>query len=229
MLKVRVIITLTFNDGVLFRTKKFVPDYRYTTSYLSVDSVDEVFLIDITKNGPSAASLRAMERYSDNCFAPVTMGGWIRSVDDVKKLFDIGADKVVIGRAARENPSLLLDIAHKWGSQAAVFGLDVRAGNVGAASDAFMAQNSGAGEILLTDVERDGSLMGYNIPLLRRVSSAVSVPVVISGGCGGWRHMKEAFDNGADGCTTSVIHHFAETSLSAFKKALSNEGVPVRP
>ena len=229
MLKVRVIITLTFNDGVLFRTKKFVPDYRYTQNYLSVDSVDEVFLVDITKTGPSAASLKAMERYSDNCFAPVTMGGWVRSVDDVKKLFDIGADKVVIGRAGRENPGLLMKIAQKWGNQAVVLGLDVHGDDNQAVFMAEKAHLAGAGEILLTDVERDGSLLGYNLDLLRRVACTSTVPVVISGGCGGWRHMKEAFDNGADGCTTSVIHHFAETSLSAFKKALSSEGVPVRP
>jgi cyclase len=239
LLKRRVIIALCFDDGLLMRTKRFVADYRYTQAYLSVDAVDEAFLIDITRSGPSEASRVAMASYAERCFAPVTMGGWVRSVEDAKELFAIGADKVVISGGIMENPGLIGDLARRYGSQAVVAGIDHRLGmvEVGKTGEkhgftvlewAKKVETLGTGEIYLQDVDRDGSLLGYNTDILREIASAVSCPVVIGAGCGGWRHMAEAFRAGADGCATSVIHHFTESSLGGFKRELARAGVPVR-
>jgi imidazole glycerol-phosphate synthase subunit HisF len=234
-----VIIALCFDSGLLMRTKRFRADYRYTQSYLAVDAVDEVFLIDITRGGPSEASRLAMASYAERCFAPVTMGGWVRSVGDARELFAIGADKVVISAGIMENPGLIGDLARKYGSQAVVAGLDCRQGMVetgktGEKHDftalewAEKVETLGAGEIYLQDIERDGSLQGYNTEILREIAAAVSCPVVIGAGCGGWRHMADGFRSGAAGCVTSVIHHFTESSLGGFKAELSRHGLPVR-
>lgn len=231
MLKCRVIISLCFDDGVLMRTKRFVADYRYTQAYLAVDAVDEVFLVDITRSGPSEASRAAMAGYAERCFAPVTMGGWVGSVAGVREMFALGADKVVIGRAAGENPVLLTDIAEKYGSQAAVAACDVENGLVmgrAPAEWACEAEKAGAGEVFFQSIDRDGSLSGYDLRTLGEIVEKVQIPVVVGGGCGGWRHMVDAFRTGATGCATSVIHHFTESALSGFKREIAKAGIPVR-
>lgn len=231
MLKKRVIACLLLNDGVLFRTKKFVPDYRYTANFVGTEAVDEVFIIDVTKEGPSPKFHEAAGAYADKCYVPITMGGWVQSLDDCKRLFGIGADKIVVGRAAAI-PGLVREIALKFGSQAVVYGLQSEPGgweNEKIAAVANMVAGFGAGEIFLQSVERDGSLEGYDIPLLKSVAAAVDCPVVIGGGCGNWGHMKEAFDAGADGCMTSNIFHLAEGWMAGAKKHLSGQGVGIRP
>lgn len=220
------------------RTKRFVPDYPYTQSYLAVDAVDEVVLVDITRSGPSEASRLAMEAYAAKCFAPVCMGGHIGSWDDAHDYLDLGADKVLIGSQALENPSIIGELASKMGSQSVVVAVDFRglycedkAGQLSVYEPvqwAKIAEDSGAGELFVQDISRDGSLLGYNLPVLSEIAGSVNIPVIIGGGCGGWRHMKDAFEAGADGCVTSVIHHFTETSLSGFKKALVDAGQEVR-
>ena len=229
MLKRRLIISLCFDRGVLTRTKRFVPDYPYTQSYLSVDSVDEVVLLDVTRSGSSSDSRVAMRAYAERCFAPVTMGGWIRSWDDAHAYLDLGADKVVVGSYALENPSIICELASKMGSQSVVVAVDFPYRTSEPVEWAKTAENEGAGELFVQDQSRDGSLMGYNLPVLREIAKSVNIPVVIGGGCGGWRHMKEGFEAGADGCVTSVIHHFTQTSLAGFKKALLAEGQEIRP
>lgn len=235
MLKARVIISLCFDDGVLMRTKRFVADYRYTQAHLAVDAVDEVILVDITRAGPSAASRAAMAGYAERCFAPVTMGGWVRSVDDIRRLFDIGADKIAVGRAAHENPALLTEISEKYGSQAAVAAVDVDNGRVrGLLNEvaprrwASECEKYGAGEIFFQSVDRDGSLSGYDLAVLREIVSAVTIPVIVGGGCGGFSHMIDGFRAGASGCVTSNIFHFTETSLCGFKTAIAAAGIPLR-
>lgn len=229
MLKRRVCIALLFNDGVLFRTKKFQPDYRYTTAFLGVDAVDEVFLIDITRSGPSKASHEAMKAYADRCFSPVTMGGHIKSLDDVKRFFDMGADKVVLRTGFYESPWLAGDIAKKFGAQAVVIGLDDEGGEVYTGGEDYVdiieaarwVENEGAGEIFLQSVDRDGSLSGYDLETLRSVVSSVKIPVVVGTSCGNYSHMKAAFDAGASGCATANIHHFTENAIRGFKRQLA--------
>jgi cyclase len=234
LLKRRILIALLFNDGVLFRTKKFQPDYRYTTSFVGSDLVDEIIMVDITGSGPSEESHKTMARIAEQSFVPVTMGGHIKSLDDVKRFMDMGADKVVVGLFAQLYLPFITEVAEKYGSQAITAGIDVRSGVVDhsyhcpgwangpePAFAAMQAEAAGAGEIFLQSVERDGSLSGYDIPTLKAVVAAVKIPVVIGTGCGGWKHMAEAFDAGASGASTSVIHHFTNTAMRGFKSSLA--------
>lgn len=227
MLKPRLIWQLMFDDGVLVRTKRFVADYVYTQAFVGFEGADEVLLLDVTRRGRSDASFRAMADYADKCFVPVAMGGNIGCLDDVKRFFDIGADKIVLGRAAAP---LTEPAAAKWGCQAAVVGLDARCwpGRDLAELAHEMNAEQGAGEILLQSVERDGSLRGYDLALLERVLAGVKCPVVIGGGYGGWRHAAEAIKLGAGGCALSNIFHLTEAHMAMAKQNLANEGVPVR-
>ncbi len=226
MLKPRLIWQLMFDDGVLVRTKRFVPDYVYTQAFVGFEAADEVVLIDITRSGPSEASRVVMQGYAERCFTPVTMGGNIRSLDDVKRFFDIGADKVVVGRSAL---TLCDGVAAKWGCQAITAGVDARTyPYTGLMQIAKTLNDRGAGEILLQSVERDGSLRGYDIRLLEEVLSVVSCPVIIGGGYGGWRHARQAIELGAGGCAMSNIFHLTEAHMNLTKHNLATEGVPVR-
>jgi cyclase len=237
VLKRRILIALLFNEGVLFRTKKFQPDYRYTTSFVGSDLVDEIIMVDITRSGPSEESHKTMARIAEQSFVPVTMGGHIKSLDDVKRFFDMGCDKVVVGRECVVRGHLLLPaIAEKWGSQAVVAACDHQAGVVDVGSggpvklmDApgycHWLEANGAGEIFLQDKDRDGSLSGYDIPTLKRVLAAVKIPVVVGTSCGNAQHMKEAFTcnwpDGAGGCATANIFHFTSTAMRGFKSSLA--------
>lgn len=231
MLKRRVAIALLFNDGVLFRTKKFVPDYRYCQSFLGVSAVDEVFLIDITRAGPSEASRKAMAAYAEGCFSPCTMGGHIRGVDDVKRFMDLGADKVVLGEIVLDQPRFLGVLREKYGSQVATVALDLIDGKAGSARTgktsplspvgyAVAAEKAGAGEIFLQDRDLDGSLGGYNVAVCREIADAVRLPVVVGTSCGNAAHMRAAFDAHACGAATANIHHFTDAAIRGFKAQL---------
>ena len=229
MLKLRLIGCLLLDGGVLSRTKRFVPDYRYTVEFVGAEHADEMMIVDVTKEGPSPEFAKAARAYADKCFVPVAMGGWVRTLDDCKRLFDLGADKIVVGRAA---DYLCWPIAEKYGSQACVAGVDAagfpsEAGRLDKLAGCF--QKTGAGEIFLQSVERDGSLGGYDIPLLKAVVEAVDCPVLIGGGVGNWRHLEDAFLAGAAGCVTSNIFHLTDGWMAAAKKALIQRGMPVRP
>lgn len=239
MLKRRVMIGLAFDDGVLTRTKGFRADYRYTQQFLAVEAIDEAVLVDVSRSGGSVASRSAIAAFADRCFAPVTVGGSIADMAGVAGAFRLGADKVVLGRAALETPELVTRIAEKWGSQAVVVACDVAAGRVVSAADgrewpwsavewAVEAERRGAGEIFVQSRERDGSLSGFPVAELREIAAAVTVPVIVGTGCGGWRHMQEAFAAGADGCVTANVHHWPENALRGFKERLAETGVPVR-
>ena len=237
MLKRRVILSLTFLDGVLYRTKKFKPDLRYTSNFVD-GGADEIFAIDVGTDRP--AFWKAVEKIADQCFCPLAVGGYIKSVADVREALLRGADKVVVNSAAIDKRSILSDIAEKFGSQCAVAGVDVKNGMAwkshgtietayDAAGWARKAVVSGAGEIFLQNIDLDGSLNGYDIAALRAVLKVVSVPVVIGSGCGSWAHMDEAFKAGASGCATSNIYHFTAESLGKARTYLSGKGVDVRP
>jgi cyclase len=219
------------------RTKKFTSDYFYTQNFLGNSSIDEAILVDITRSGPSKASHDAMKKYADQCFVPTTMGGWIKSLDDVKRFFDMGADKVVLGYIAMLDPGFVGMVAAKWGAQAAVVAVDADGGVTTAARTsersffsperyAMEKESDGAGEIFLQSKERDGSLSGYDLETLKSVVSSVKIPVIVGTSCGNAGHMKAAFDAGASGCATGCIHHFTENAIRGFKRQL---GEYVRP
>ncbi len=247
MLRKRLIAVLTFNDGVLFRTKLFRPDYRYTLNLVDTWSVDEIVMLDVTRPGAGerANFYAAVEKLAARCFVPLSVGGGIRSVEEVQQLVNIGADKVVVNTGALENPQLITDIATRYGAQCVIASIDVAKSETGAREVvgrlatwrtgrepvewAREAQRRGAGEILLTPVERDGWLQGYDLELCRRVVDAVELPVLILGGAGNWAHLADGIKiGGASGVCTQNIYHFTENSIQSAKRFLADAGIDVR-
>lgn len=243
VLKKRVIISLLLNDGELYRTKQFVPDYAYTQNFVTVDSIDELFIIDITRGGRSKKFTRYVKAIVDNCFVPITVGGHFRTIEDIQwALGEFGADCILMGTTAMDKPFLISEIAEKFGSQLLTVACDYRMEDgpevyteqgskrqfFSAKTWAKAAEYWGAGQIFLQSIDQDGSLEGYDLGTLKEVTEAVNIPVVVGGGCGRWSHMQEAFEVGADGCATSNIYHFPESTMSSWKQKLHEAGVPVR-
>jgi len=232
-------MVLTLNNGVLTRTKLFNPDYIYTRSQVDSWLVDEMVMLDVTRGGDREAFLKGAGEIIDECFVPMTLGGGIRSIDDVMGFFDSGADKISVNTGAIERPELITEIANKWGKQAVVLSIDAKGGRVW--SDCGREQTDltpvewakegverGAGEILITSMERDGSLQGYDLDLIGSIADAVSVPVMALGGAGSWRHFVDGINAGADAVCTQVIHHFTKSSMAAAKQFMSDKGIKVR-
>ena len=247
MLRRRVITVLTFNDGVLFRTKLFQPDYRYTLNFVDAWSVDEIVVLDVTRPGQGERrNFEAVIRdFASRCFVPLAAGGGIRTLEDVRRFMRIGADKVVVNTGALERPQFITEIAEAYGSQCVVLSIDAKRhddgryevfGRCGAWATgrepvewAREGERLGAGEILVTAIDRDGWLQGYDLDLCRAVSDSVSVPVLVLGGCGNWQHMAEALTVGAaSAACTQNIYHFTEASIRAAKKYLEAKKIPVR-
>ena len=246
MITKRVILSLCLNKGQLTRTKWFRPDRWYTLNYVDLELADEIVLLDVTRYGAGVpeAGLRSkfwatVREFSRNLFVPLSVGGWLRTMDDVRRAFDEGADKVVVNTAFWDGSALPERIARKYGNQALVASLDCKDGMVFAeqgaraigaspAEAAAICAGRGAGESLVMDISRDGSLQGYNLGLIRDIARAANVPLIVVGGCGNWGHMVEAFEAGTDACATQVIHHLTDTSLRACKGYLAERGVEVR-
>ena len=241
-LAARVILALTLNEGQLSRTKRFRPDRWYTLNFVDMEEADEILLLDVTRESSEAAQMAfhdTVRQFSEQLFLPLSVGGHISDLAGVHNLFALGADKICVNTHAFRHPEFITEIAHKYGSQAVCVSIDARDWHVwidrGSEDTgvhvlewAREAVARGAGELLLMDVDRDGSLEGYNLELVQAVSGAVSVPVVAVGGCGNWSHLVEGFHAGAHGCATSCIFHFTKPSLLAAKGYLGERGIPVR-
>jgi cyclase len=243
----RLVTVLTLNDGVLFRTKHFVPDYRYTSNFVDLWSIDEIVVLDVTRpgHGDRAHFYEAVSTLAGNCFVPLAVGGGVRSIDDARTLLSVGADKVVVNTGAINRPELITEIATAYGAQCVVVsidaarldggGYDVRSGfgatSTGRSPDAWAkeAEARGAGEIFITSIEKDGSLEGYDNELNRLVSQAVSVPVLVCGGAGNWQHFVDGFRiGGASAVCTTNIYHFTDTSIRSAKRFLDQAGISIR-
>jgi len=246
-LRKRLITVLTFQDGVLFRTKQFTPDYRYTANFIDAWSVDEIVALDVTRTGGGiqTAFLDVVGNLAKSCFVPLAAGGGVRTIEDVRILLDAGADKVIVNTGAIDRPELISEIAYSYGSQCVVVSVDAMRHDSGAyevcaahgkretgmtpTAWAQRATELGAGEIFITSIERDGSLEGYDIALCRQISDAVSVPVLICGGAGNWQHFADGYtEGGADAVCTSNIYHFTEASIRSAKMFLAGRDIPVR-
>lgn len=247
MLRQRLITVLTFNDGVLFRTKLFQPDYRYTLNFVDAWSVDEIVVLDITRpgEGDRRSFYDVVERFARDCFVPLTVGGGIRDLDEVRRLMAVGADKVAVNTGALADPSLITDVATSYGTQCCVVSVDARRRTDGGyevyaafgheptgrdpAEWARAAEAAGAGEVLVTSIDRDGSLAGYDLELCRQVVDAAGVPVLICGGAGNWKHFVDGFrTGGASAVCTANIYHFTENSIRSAKTYLAKAGILVR-
>lgn len=247
MLRKRIITSLTFVEDVLFRSKEFDPDYRFTHNFVDAWAVDEIVLLDITRDKTAVrpSFLRIVESFAARCFVPLTAGGGVRKREDVRALLDAGADKMTLNTGAVDRPELIGEIAQAYGAQCTVVSIDARrtgeggyevftdCGRRGTGETpvdwARRAVAAGAGEILVSSIERDGSLTGYELPLMRAVADAVDVPVVASAGCGNWKHLTAVFREAhVDGACLTNIYHFTETSIQAAKRTLDRNDVSVR-
>ena len=209
---------------------------------------DELVFLDITASSDARATVVDMvRRVAEQVFIPFTVGGGIRTVEDFKALLREGADKISINSAAISNTQLIADAAEKFGSQCVVVAIDARrrtdgaegwtvyknGGRIDTGLDAVewarKAQELGAGEILLTSMDCDGTKAGYDIPLTRAIAQNVSIPVIASGGAGKMEHFKEALTDGmADAALAASLFHYKELEIGQVKEYLQKEGVAVR-
>lgn len=245
MLKKRIIITLTFMDGVLYRTKKFRPDYRYTKNFIDLWSVDEILLIDISKKKFSNNYLNTINFFSTNCFVPISIGGGINSLKDADLYFKNGADKVVLGPESINKPFILKEISMKYGKQSIIQALDckkIKDNEYSVYSNSGLknlktspeiignqALSNGAGEILINSIDNDGSLLGFDLNLIGNLSKHLDCPIIALGGAGNWNHVLELFKKtNISAASTQNIFHFTEHSVLSLKNFLENNGIKVR-
>jgi cyclase len=245
MVKKRVIPCLDVAEGrvvkgVRFRELRDIGDPVALATRYSELGADELVFLDITATledrGPL---LRLVEQAAAELEIPFTVGGGITELEDARSLLRAGADKVSLNRAAVDRASLLTALADEFGAQAVVCAVDARAGEVvthagrnargvDAVAWAQEAADRGAGEILLTSIDTDGTRNGYDLELTRRVAGAVRVPVIASGGAGDSSHLAEAFEAGADAALVASIVHERPERLPELKRELREAGWPVR-
>jgi cyclase len=251
MLKTRIMPTLLYRDLGLVKGEGFDPWRRVGGALQAVKvynmrEVDELVFMDITatKDG-RPPDFDLIDDLADDCFMPLTVGGGVRHEDDVRGLLKVGADKVALNSAVVEDPEVIRRCASRFGSQCIVVSIDARLEEDGShrvythsggretgydpVSLARLAESHGAGEILLTSIDRDGRMTGYDIALIASVSAAVTIPVVASGGCGEYAHMAEALaEGGASAVAAASIFHFTEKTPAEAKSFLAGQGFPVR-
>jgi imidazole glycerol-phosphate synthase subunit HisF len=251
MLAKRIIPCLDVRDGRVVKGVNFVGlrdagDPVECARRYDAEGADEITFLDITASHEArGALLDIIQRTADVVFAPLTVGGGVRGPDDVKALLDAGADKVSINSAAVSQPPLIAEIAARWGRQVLVVAIDARRRESGgfevfthggrrptgidAIEWAARATALGAGEILLTSMDRDGTKSGYDLELLQQVAAAVEVPVVASGGVGNLEHLREGLCEGnADAALAASIFHDGTYTVGQAKEFLGAHGVLVR-
>tara|TARA_B100000427_G_scaffold323079_1_gene325989 strand:- start:284 stop:1027 length:744 start_codon:yes stop_codon:yes gene_type:complete len=245
MLAKRIIVVLTFFEGVLFRTKNFRPDYRYTENFVDNTLVDEIVLIDVS-NSKNNRNLfyDVLKRISKSCFVPITVGGYINDVEEIIKFQNLGADKILVNTLIHKNEKKVTEITKKFGNQFVIGGIDILTKNdkhyIYINHGKTILQENiddclkkfkrcGIGEILVQSIDRDGSLRGFDNKINKIVKNKSNLPVLVCGGAGSWDHFVEAFDSSnVDGVCTNNIYHFSQKSINLLKKALIKKGIYVR-
>ena len=251
MLKIRVIPCLDVKDGRVVKGINFVDlrdagDPVEQAMLYDRAGADELCFLDITASHEKRGILLdVVRRTADVCFMPLTVGGGVRTLEDIRALLLAGADKVSINTEAVRRPEFVREGAEKFGSQCIVAAIDAKqvapgkfeifthggrtATGIDAIKHAVKLVEYGAGEILLTSMDRDGTKIGYDIPLTRAISDAVPVPVIASGGVGTLDHLVEGVrDGGANAVLAASIFHFGQWSIADAKLALAKAGIPVR-
>jgi cyclase len=246
----RIIPCLDVKDGavvkgVCFKNLQSVGDPPELAVEYQDQGADEIVFLDVKASVSGAETLRsAVRKTAENLFIPLTVGGGIRSFEDVRQTLKAGADKTSVNSAAVENPDLITKCADAFGSQCVVVAIDAKRTNGGwevftysgtrptglnAIEWAKEVCERGAGEILLTSMDADGTKMGYDIELTKKVVRAVKVPVIASGGCGTIEHIVEVLTKGeADAALAASIFHYGQHTVADVKKALEAKGVSVR-
>ncbi len=251
MLKKRIIPTLLLKDGRMVKTRQFgghrdVGNSVTAARVYDAQRADELIFLDISASREGrGALLNIIREVSEECFMPLAVGGGIQTVDQIRELLKAGADKVVVNSVAAEHPEFIAEAAKIFGSSTIVVSIDVLNGEVMTRSGirhtgkepvayAKEMQDQGAGEIMITNIERDGEMNGYDLDLIRSVADAVSIPVIASGGAGSLPDFKKALDDGLEGGHASAvaaasIFHFTDQSPIKARKYLVDQGMNVRP
>lgn len=250
MLAKRIIACLDVRNGCVVKGVQFqdlasAGDPAALARRYNSEGIDELVILDVTATIENRRALEdTIRRVSAELFIPLAVGGGIRAESDAEAALDAGADKVALNSAAIANPSLVTRLAHRYGSQAVVVAIDAkqegdafavfsRSGSTATGRDAVAwareAADAGAGEILLTSIDRDGTRSGFDCEMTAAVSSAVSIPVIASGGAGTFEHFLEVFTAGrADAALAASVFHFSEHGVAGLKSYLHERGVPVR-
>ena len=250
MLSRRIIACLDVRDGqvvkgVQFQQLRHAGDPAELARRYNVEGIDEVVVLDITATLETRQALaRTIRAVAHEIFLPLTVGGGIRTEADADAVVEAGADKVSLNTAALRQPDLITKLAGRYGSQAIIVAIDakrsadgfavfVRSGTTDAARDAVAwareAEDRGAGEILLTSMDRDGTKAGFDCEMTAAVSDAVNIPVIASGGAGTFDHFVDVFTDGhADAALAASIFHYAESSVTDLKQHLRARRIPVR-
>lgn len=251
MLAKRIIPCLDVFNGRVVKGIKFVDlkdagDPAECAEAYSKQGADEIVFLDITAtNEKRKTIIDVVKKTAEKVFVPLTVGGGISSVEDIKNILRAGADKVSLNSAAVRNPQLIREGADLFGNQCIVLAADVKkmpsgryniyiqGGRIDTGLDAIdwvkKAESLGAGEILLTSMDCDGTKAGYDLEITKAVAEAVNIPVIASGGCGTLSHFAEAFEiAGADGALAASLFHYGELTISQVKKYLSERGISIR-
>ena len=250
MLKNRIIPCLDVKNGRVVKGINFVDlkdagDPVEQAKIYSDGGADEICFLDITASNENRDTIyEVVEKTSKKCFVPLTVGGGVRDVDDISKLLNCGADKVSINTAAVQNSEVIIQSSKKFGSQCVVVAIDVKKNEdkwevfthggrnntgVDAIEFAKKMEDSGAGELLVTSMDKDGTQGGYDIELMLKISSKVNIPIIASGGVGNLDHLVDGIKLGkADAVLAASIFHYGKHSIKEAKEYLDSKGIPVR-
>jgi len=249
MLKTRVMPTLLYKDfglvkGLSFDSRRRVGSVMQAVKVYNLREVDELVFLDVTATiDGREPDFELVDDIADECFMPLTVGGGIRTEEHVRRLLQVGADRVMVNTAAVERAELIGTTADTFGTQCIAVSIDAR--RVGDGFEAFThagtrpsgvdpvelarsAEANGAGEILITSIDRDGTMTGYDVELVERVATAVSIPVIASGGAGSYEHMVEVLRGGASAVAAAAMFHYTECTPLEAKRFLASNGIPVR-
>ena len=250
MLKNRIIPCLDVKNGRVVKGINFIDlkdagDPVEQAKIYSEGGADEICFLDITASNENRDIIYdVVEKTSKKCFVPLTVGGGVRSIDDISKLLNCGADKVSINTAAVQNPEVIIESSKKFGSQCIVVAIDAKKKgdnwevfthggrnntNLDVIDFAKKMEDSGAGELLVTSMDRDGTQAGYDIDLMSKISSKVNIPVIASGGVGNLEHLVEGIKLGnVSAVLAASIFHYGKFSIKEAKEYLSSKNIPIR-
>ncbi|MAJ57351.1 MAG: imidazole glycerol phosphate synthase subunit HisF [Candidatus Pelagibacter sp.] len=251
MLKNRIIPCLDVKNGRVVKGINFVElkdagDPVEQAKVYSDSGADEICFLDITASNENRETIyEVVKKTSKNCFVPLTVGGGVRSIEDINKLLNCGADKVSINTAAVKNHNLIKEAAKRFGSQCIVVAIDAKKtdenkwsvfthggrerANIDAIEYAKISESNGAGEILLTSMDKDGTQSGYDIELTSKITKTINIPVIASGGVGTLDHLKDGIvKGGASAVLAASIFHFGTFSIKEAKEYLKSKNVSVR-
>ena len=250
MLKNRIIPCLDVKNGRVVKGINFVDlkdagDPVEQAKIYSDGGADEICFLDITASNENRSTIyEVVKKTSEKCFVPLTVGGGVRSIEDINKLLNCGADKVSINTAAVKNPKIVMESSLKFGSQCIVVAIDAKKEanswkifthggrnktDIDAIKFAKQMEEYGAGELLVTSMDRDGTQKGYDIDLMQKISETINIPVVASGGVGNLDHLAEGITKGkANAVLAASIFHYGKYSIKQAKEYLDSKGIPVR-